>query len=209
MVGGEPDHSHRAYVGSFFIFGHGGCFGDVGHCDIPTVRDPFDLRPAHQLEPAVRILTVTEPLQAMLASPHFIFRLEEPPAAARSGQTYAISGVDLASRLSFFLWGTGPDEELIAYGKKVVAALGVESHFIIDSSRNGNGPAPATDQEFWCNPEGRALGRPPSAETGEPLLDAFTWVKRPGESDGECKNGPPAGQWFEARAVEMARNAKW
>jgi len=65
-VGGEPDHSHRAYVGSFFIFGHGGCFGDVGHCDIPTARDPFDLRPAHQLEPAVRILTVTEPLKAML-----------------------------------------------------------------------------------------------------------------------------------------------
>lgn len=65
-VGGEPDQSHRAYVGSFFIFGHGGCFGDVGHCDIPTARDPFDLRPAHQLEPAVRILTVTEPLKAML-----------------------------------------------------------------------------------------------------------------------------------------------
>lgn len=65
-VGGRPDQSHRAYVGSFFIFGHGGCFGDLGHCDIPTARDPFDLRPAHQLEPAVRILTVTEPLQAML-----------------------------------------------------------------------------------------------------------------------------------------------
>jgi hypothetical protein len=39
------DEDHRAYVGSFFIFGHGGCFGDRGHCDIPTDRDPFDLRP--------------------------------------------------------------------------------------------------------------------------------------------------------------------
>jgi hypothetical protein len=65
-VGGEPDREHRAYVGSFFIFGHGGCFGDVGHCDIPADRDPFDLRPSHQLEPAVRIVTVTEPLRAML-----------------------------------------------------------------------------------------------------------------------------------------------
>jgi hypothetical protein len=65
-VGGEPDREHRAYVGSFFILGHGGCFGDVGHCDIPATRDPFDLRPAHQLEPAVRIVTVTEPLKAML-----------------------------------------------------------------------------------------------------------------------------------------------
>jgi hypothetical protein len=38
----------------------------VGHCDIPAARDPFDLRPAHQLEPAVRLVTVTEPLQALL-----------------------------------------------------------------------------------------------------------------------------------------------
>jgi hypothetical protein len=65
-VGGEPDQEHRAYVGSFFILGHGGCFGDVGHCDVPTARDPFDLRPAHQLESAVRVLTITEPLKAML-----------------------------------------------------------------------------------------------------------------------------------------------
>jgi tyrosinase len=65
-VGGDADSSHRAYVGSFFILGHGGCFGDVGHCDIPSERDPFDLRPAHQLEPAVRVLTVTEPLRALL-----------------------------------------------------------------------------------------------------------------------------------------------
>ncbi len=65
-VGRDAGPDHRAYVGSFFIFGHGGCFGDVGHCDIPSERDPFDLRPPHQLEPAVRILTVTEPVEALL-----------------------------------------------------------------------------------------------------------------------------------------------
>jgi hypothetical protein len=53
-------------------------------------------------------------LQAMLASPHFIFRLEEAPANARPGQSYPLNGLDLASRLSFFLWGAGPDDELIA-----------------------------------------------------------------------------------------------
>jgi hypothetical protein len=65
-VGAGADRSHRAYVGSFFILGHGGCFGDIGHCDIPSSRDPFDLRPAHQLEPALRILTVTEPVRLAL-----------------------------------------------------------------------------------------------------------------------------------------------
>jgi hypothetical protein len=53
-------------------------------------------------------------LQALLASPHFIFRLEEAPATARAGQAYPLNGLDLASRLSFFLWGSGPDEALIA-----------------------------------------------------------------------------------------------
>lgn len=65
-VGRDAGTDHRAYVGSFFVFGHGGCFGDIGHCDIPTERDPFDLRPPHQLEPAVRVLTVTEPVEALL-----------------------------------------------------------------------------------------------------------------------------------------------
>jgi endoglucanase len=100
------------------------------------------------------------------------------------------------------------DDELIEYGKQLIAALGIETHFVIDSSRNGNGPAPPGDED-WCNPEGRALGRPPTTETGDPAVDAFVWIKRPGESDGACKGGPPAGQWFQERAVEMARNAKW
>ena len=65
-VNRDAGSDHRAYVGSFFIFGHGGCFGDAGHCDVPTERDAFDLRPPHQLEPAVRILTVTDAVRALL-----------------------------------------------------------------------------------------------------------------------------------------------
>ncbi|HSG46370.1 MAG TPA: DUF1592 domain-containing protein [Longimicrobiales bacterium] len=52
-------------------------------------------------------------LQALLASPHFIFRLEEVPADAAPGELYRISDQDLASRLSFFLWSAPPDRELI------------------------------------------------------------------------------------------------
>ncbi len=65
-VGQGADSTHRAYVGKFFIFGHGGCFGDVGHCDLPSEPDPFDLRPSHQLEPATRIVTVTDGIRGLL-----------------------------------------------------------------------------------------------------------------------------------------------
>jgi len=53
-------------------------------------------------------------LQAILASPHFIFRIEEAPAGVEAGDVYRISDLDLASRLSFFLWALPPDEELLA-----------------------------------------------------------------------------------------------
>ena len=52
-------------------------------------------------------------LARILASPQFIYRIEEEPASVRPGQAYRISDVDLASRLSFFLWSTAPDEELL------------------------------------------------------------------------------------------------
>jgi len=52
-------------------------------------------------------------LEAVLASPHFIFRLEREPGRAAPGTTYRIADTDLASRLSFFLWGAPPDRELL------------------------------------------------------------------------------------------------
>jgi hypothetical protein len=53
-------------------------------------------------------------LQATLASPDFIFRLERPPATATASGSYAVDDASLASRLAFFLWGAPPDAELIA-----------------------------------------------------------------------------------------------
>ena len=52
-------------------------------------------------------------LQAILMSPEFLFRLERMPAGVQPGQAYRMSDVDLATRLSFFLWASAPDEELI------------------------------------------------------------------------------------------------
>jgi hypothetical protein len=53
-------------------------------------------------------------LQAMLASPDFVFRLERPADPVTPGGEYRVDDVALASRLSFFLWGAPPDSELVA-----------------------------------------------------------------------------------------------
>jgi Protein of unknown function (DUF1592)/Protein of unknown function (DUF1588)/Protein of unknown function (DUF1585) len=52
-------------------------------------------------------------LTRILADPRFIYRIETEPAAAKTNQPFRISDLDLASRLSFFLWSSVPDEELI------------------------------------------------------------------------------------------------
>jgi len=61
---------------------------------------------------------VTRTIEALLASPQFLFRLEPAPSTARAGQPYRIADVELASRLSFFLWGSGPDAELLGLAVK-------------------------------------------------------------------------------------------
>jgi endoglucanase len=100
----------------------------------------------------------------------------------------------------------------IPYGKEISKLLGGK-HFVIDTSRNGNGPPKcdeaADDENCWCNPPGRALGSPPTASTADPLIDAYLWLKKPAESDGKCNGGPKAGDFFQARALELARNAKF
>ncbi|MFC5911771.1 glycoside hydrolase family 6 protein [Streptacidiphilus monticola] len=107
-----------------------------------------------------------------------------------------------------------------------VPADAVLTHFVIDSSRNGQGPwMPAAgaytgDPQTWCNPPGRGLGTRPTADTGQPLLDAYLWIKVPGESDGSCTRGtagptdreygivdPAAGVWWPAQALALAHAA--
>jgi uracil-DNA glycosylase len=57
-------------------------------------------------------------LEAILASPHFVFRIEETPATAKPGSRHTLNDLDLASRLSFFIWGEPPDDSLIAVAKR-------------------------------------------------------------------------------------------
>ncbi len=57
-------------------------------------------------------------LERLLISFNFLFRIESPPARATSGAIYKLSEHDLASRLSFFLWSSVPDEELLALASR-------------------------------------------------------------------------------------------
>ncbi|HYQ43205.1 MAG TPA: glycoside hydrolase family 6 protein [Polyangiaceae bacterium] len=84
--------------------------------------------------------------------------------------------------------------------------------FVIDTSRNGKGTlntaqysaAPYNQPSSvigglnagnWCNPPGAGLGLPPDSTTGVPLLDAYLWVKTPGQSDGSCDIAGGARAW--------------
>ncbi|NEE32032.1 hypothetical protein G3M53_42135 [Streptomyces sp. SID7982] len=91
----------------------------------------------------------------------------------------------------------------VAYGKALLKELGnpADLGLVVDTSRNGNGPAPDAQ---WCDPGGRALGAAPTTDTGDPDVDAFLWVKLPGEADG-CISG--AGQFVPERAYELATAA--
>ena len=86
------------------------------------------------------------------------------------------------------------------------------THFVVDTSRNGDGPnnmqeyaSAPYDQPAdvistlatgnWCNPPDSGLGLRPTASTGVPLLDAYLWVKTPGQSDGQCDSAGGARAW--------------
>ena len=99
------------------------------------------------------------------------------------------------------------------------------THFVIDTSRNGAGPwtggTQYPDRQDWCNPPDRGLGIAPTTTTGNPLVDAYLWIKVPGESDGQCNRGttgttdpawggitdPIAGAWFVQQAHQLIQLA--
>ncbi|WP_217234859.1 glycoside hydrolase family 6 protein [Streptomyces sp. AC555_RSS877] len=115
------------------------------------------------------------------------------------------AGIDQADGFSVNVSNFYSTQESIAYGKNLSSKVG-NKPFVIDTSRNGNGPYTGGNQdERWCNPPGRALGETPTTKTADPLVDAYLWVKRPGESDGECKGGPKAGEWWADYALKLAK----
>ncbi|MFF4246807.1 glycoside hydrolase family 6 protein [Streptomyces sp. NPDC001822] len=118
------------------------------------------------------------------------------------------AGIDAADGFAVNVSNFRTTAESTEFGKRLSAKVGGKP-FVIDTSRNGNGPYEGGDPaESWCNPPGRALGEPPTTETGDALVDAYLWIKRPGESDGECRGGPKAGDWWPEYALGLARASR-
>jgi endoglucanase len=84
-----------------------------------------------------------------------------------------------------------------AFAHALVGELGGGLGAVIDTSRNGNGPLGSE----WCDPPGRLVGQAPTTSTGDPVVDAYLWIKLPGELDG-CDG--PAGSFSPAKAYELA-----
>jgi endoglucanase len=103
-----------------------------------------------------------------------------------------------ATESDFSTWGLTTQWYAAHMGGSVAT-----THFVVDTSRNGDGPnsmqqyakspynqpasvISALASGNWCNPPASGLGLKPTASTGVPLLDAYLWVKTPGQSDGQC-----------------------
>ena len=116
------------------------------------------------------------------------------------------AGVDIADGFALNVSNFIASRDSVWYGEAICESGGGRE-FIVDVSRNGSGPQLAADGALeWCNPPGRALGRAPTFSTGHTLAAAYLWIKRPGESDGECNGGPKTGEWWADYALELARS---
>jgi cellulose 1,4-beta-cellobiosidase len=132
----------------------------------------------------------------------------------------------LSAATELFDYQGNPAHDELSYVQSLSAALAAagitNKGFLIDTSRNGRGGI-RHEWGAWCNLRGAGLGERPAASP-KPGLDAYVWIKPPGESDGtsdpsaprfdaHCaaqdatSGAPQAGQWFDSYFVELATNA--
>ncbi|MBV1856310.1 glycoside hydrolase family 6 protein [Catellatospora tritici] len=117
-------------------------------------------------------------------------------AASRLQAAGVANAAGFFSNVSNFHWTA--DE--VNFGRNVLNSLGNGNlHQVIDVSRNGKG---ALGSE-WCDPAGRGTGVAPTTATNEATVDAFLWVKPPGEADG-C--AAAAGTFVPDLAYSLAQN---
>ena len=151
------------------------------------------------------------------------------PGMIRGFATNTSNYTHLSNRDGAVLEPTNPCPNELTYVKtlrKTLEMNGFKNHgFIIDTARNGKGNIRKA-WGSWCNVHGAGLGERPRADPvpDQPEIDAYFWLKPPGESDGVAdKNAPrydpmcggpdatpgapQAGQWFESYFLDLVRYA--
>lgn len=184
----------------------------IGDRRTGVVLEPDALADLHCLSPArqrERLALLRYGVQTLGTRPGVSVYLDAGNShwqpAAVMGLRLRQAGVQDARGFALNVSNFGTDAQEISYGHRL-SALSGGLPFVVDTSRNGRGPSSAND---WCNPPGRGLGHPPTAMTGDRLVDAFLWIKTPGESDGNCHGAPVAGQWWPSYALGLARRASF
>ncbi|KAL1989054.1 hypothetical protein VTN96DRAFT_5817 [Rasamsonia emersonii] len=116
------------------------------------------------------------------------------------------------------------EEDYVNALAPLLQSQGFNAYFITDTSRNGVQPTKQNQWGDWCNVIGTGFGVRPTTDTGNPLEDAFVWVKPGGESDGTSNTtsprydyhcglsdalqpAPEAGTWFQAYFEQLLTNA--
>ncbi|MEU6861023.1 glycoside hydrolase family 6 protein [Glycomyces sp. NPDC046736] len=121
-------------------------------------------------------------------------------APATAAQRLQDAGVQYADGFALNTSNYRTSEESAGYAQQIQGIIGSDKRAVIDTSRNGNGPLGSE----WCDPEGRAIGNYPTTSTGNSAVDAYLWVKLPGEADG-CAGS--AGQFIADLAYQLATAA--
>jgi endoglucanase len=119
------------------------------------------------------------------------------------------SGINRAEGFTVNVSNRQTTEDSYRWARELSDLVG-DREFIIDTSRNGIGPPPddPTRDNEWCNPQKQALGQRPTTATNRPRLAALLWIKRPGESDGEC-GGETTHLFAPRQARNLIVNTKW
>ncbi|HJE60729.1 MAG TPA: glycoside hydrolase family 6 protein [Nocardiopsis listeri] len=200
--GGAPDHeSYRAWIDSFAAGLDGRPATIVIEPDALSLMGTCEGQPPAEVMDSIAyaggtLREASDQARVYLDIGHSDWHAPEDVAELLHGVDAGQNAHGIATNTSNYR--TTADE--VAYAEAIVAASGLDLTAIVDTSRNGNGPS---EDSEWCDPPGRALGTATTADTGSPVVDAFVWVKLPGEADG-CAG--PAGSFIPDIAFELADN---
>jgi endoglucanase len=200
--GGASGDSYRSWIRAFAA--------GIGGRRAVVILEP-DALPAldclSAAERTHRLELLRDAVDALKALPHTAVYIDAGHPHWHAAETIADrlrrAGIDRADGFSLNVSNFYATSDNTTFGDRLARLLG-GARYVIDTSRNGRG---ATADHDWCNARQRGLGDAPSAHTGYPRVDAFLWIKRPGESDGPCNGGPAAGVWWPEYALELALGA--